>query len=181
MVSTSTSCGCTTIEAGLDNGDGGGTARNGILEPGEVDSTGEVCDEEVGICYAGSFTELVSSTVQQCTDWNDFRAQLTGSFSTVTVTSSLGTTFTCTDPTSATTLCNALQSGGDLSLTCDGEEWYVNTCAAVPTLAVGAHACSLCEGPEFAVRPCYLSTVWGGVDNVTCDAPTQTLEVRCEQ
>jgi hypothetical protein len=31
------------IRVGLDNGDGGGTARNGILETGEVDQTSYVC------------------------------------------------------------------------------------------------------------------------------------------
>ncbi|QDG53896.1 hypothetical protein FIV42_25080 [Persicimonas caeni] len=45
-------CGCgdtcpdsgITVTSGLDNGDGGGTARNGNLETGEVDFTSHVCD-----------------------------------------------------------------------------------------------------------------------------------------
>jgi hypothetical protein len=32
-----------TIQVGLDNGDGGGTAGNGILETGEVDDSTNVC------------------------------------------------------------------------------------------------------------------------------------------
>ena len=35
--------GGTTVSVGLDNGDGGGIARNGILEAGEVDSSANVC------------------------------------------------------------------------------------------------------------------------------------------
>jgi hypothetical protein len=33
-----------TIQVGLDNGDGGGTAGNGVLEPGEVDSSTNLCN-----------------------------------------------------------------------------------------------------------------------------------------
>lgn len=36
------------IYAGLDNGDGGGTAGNDVLEPGEVDSTSYVCNGAQG-------------------------------------------------------------------------------------------------------------------------------------
>jgi len=36
--------GGTRIDVGIDNGDGGGTARNGILETGEVDATSYVCN-----------------------------------------------------------------------------------------------------------------------------------------
>ena len=32
---------------GLDNGDGGGTAQNGVLEPGEVDYTTTYCSKYV--------------------------------------------------------------------------------------------------------------------------------------
>jgi len=33
----------TRIDVGLDNGDGGGTARNGTLEAGEIDNTSYIC------------------------------------------------------------------------------------------------------------------------------------------
>ena len=36
-------CGGTRVEAGLDNGDGGGTACDGVLQPGEVTATSYVC------------------------------------------------------------------------------------------------------------------------------------------
>ena len=40
--------GGTKVESGLDNGDGGGTANNGVLESGEVDSTSYVCNGATG-------------------------------------------------------------------------------------------------------------------------------------
>jgi hypothetical protein len=33
-----------TIQVGLDNGDGGGTAGNGVLESGEVDDSTIICN-----------------------------------------------------------------------------------------------------------------------------------------
>ena len=38
--------GGTEIETGLDNGDGGGIANDGVLEPGEIDSTQYICQGE---------------------------------------------------------------------------------------------------------------------------------------
>lgn len=37
------------VESGTDNGDGGGTANNGILEAGEIDNTSYVCDGAVSL------------------------------------------------------------------------------------------------------------------------------------
>jgi hypothetical protein len=42
-----------TLSLGLDNGDEGGTARNGVLELGEVDSTANLCNGEDGVDGAG--------------------------------------------------------------------------------------------------------------------------------
>jgi hypothetical protein len=33
-----------TVQTGLDNGDGGGTAGNGILDAGEVDALVNICN-----------------------------------------------------------------------------------------------------------------------------------------
>ncbi|SFM70828.1 DUF7151 family protein [Marinobacter zhejiangensis] len=46
-----------TVTSGLDNGDGGGTANNAVLESGEVDYTHHVCNGDQG----GGGTELVDS------------------------------------------------------------------------------------------------------------------------
>jgi hypothetical protein len=52
------------IESGLDNGDGGGTARDGILQAGEVDHTAYVCNGQDGTDGADGFTALVDTTTE---------------------------------------------------------------------------------------------------------------------
>ena len=65
------SMGCTAgghiMAQGLDNGDGGGTAQNGILEAGEVDYTTTYCSEYVAESFAdsgnGDFNHIISKSV----------------------------------------------------------------------------------------------------------------------
>lgn len=58
------------ITSGLDNGDGGGTARDGTLQSGEVDSTSYVCNGAdgatgaTGAAGANGFDGLTSSTAE---------------------------------------------------------------------------------------------------------------------
>ncbi|MGI0149829.1 MAG: DUF7151 family protein [Thermoplasmata archaeon] len=47
------------VESGLDNGDGGGSARDGVLQAGEVDSTIYVCNGAAGSAGADGFNSLV--------------------------------------------------------------------------------------------------------------------------
>ena len=54
------SSGSRIIEQGLDNGDGGGTAQNGVLETGEVDYTTTYCSnfvvKRIADIYSGSWS-----------------------------------------------------------------------------------------------------------------------------
>ncbi len=49
------------VDSGLDNGDGGGTANDGILQSGEIDSTGYSCNGTPGANGANGHAALVSS------------------------------------------------------------------------------------------------------------------------
>lgn len=49
------------FDSGLDNGDGGGVSRNGILEAGEIDFTGYACDGLVG---SNGFNSLIKTTAE---------------------------------------------------------------------------------------------------------------------
>ena len=60
--------GGTEIDTGLDNGDGGGTADDGILQAGEVDSTQYVCSVETSA--SGGHNSLVSTTELSSGDRN---------------------------------------------------------------------------------------------------------------
>jgi len=55
--------GGTRYVAGLDNGDGGGTARNGVLENGEIDTSTNVCAFVNSCLRSGSFSAVMSVTV----------------------------------------------------------------------------------------------------------------------
>lgn len=55
------------VESGLDNGDGGGTANDGILQNGEVDSTSYVCNGAPGTNGSNGqdgFNALVNTTLE---------------------------------------------------------------------------------------------------------------------
>ena len=63
------SSGGVRLDVGLDNGDGGGTANNAILEAGEIDQTSYACDGDAG---SNGITTLVDIAVENpganCTD-----------------------------------------------------------------------------------------------------------------
>jgi hypothetical protein len=66
------------IDVGLDNGDGGGTARNGTLETGEVDSTANVCNPApVGGTYLFRAGEAGGTVLQRYTIASDTWATVT--------------------------------------------------------------------------------------------------------
>ncbi len=54
--------GGTKVDSGLDNGDGGGIASNGMLEAGEVDKTAYVCNGEAGANGMGFNSVIKVST-----------------------------------------------------------------------------------------------------------------------
>ena len=56
------------IDAGLDNGDGGGTAGDGILQSGEIDSTEYVCNGADGSSATNSLIVVTDETLgENCT------------------------------------------------------------------------------------------------------------------
>jgi hypothetical protein len=48
---------------GLDNGDGGGTARNGVLETGEVDQTSYVCTPFTSCIQSGALSATLTPAI----------------------------------------------------------------------------------------------------------------------
>ncbi len=164
-------------------------ACNRACAAGQVCAAG-VCTTSVG--FEQSFTQ--GQTSPHCRAWNTFRAGLTGSYSTITIFGSRNPSgVTCTG-TAANTLCQALRTGTDTSVSCGGRTWRVGTCGAENTSGVNVPAielnatgdmCSCPTGTNTAiVRPCidvYITNPnWGGLQSDTCTGPTQTLGVRCQ-
>jgi hypothetical protein len=137
-----------------------------------------------GAVYSQDFTQGLDAPAQ-CEAWQDyFNNQLVSpSYTAVTVSGTfdpIGTT--CSDPSTATQICQALHTGSFTSLFCDGHLWNVGSCAGSPELSVDASVC-FCEfegSGAATVRPCVGFTDWGGVKTETCDGPSQNMTVICQ-
>jgi len=146
-----------------------------------------------GVCQAGACSvqgpifsrEFISyqSPYEQCSGWNDFRNQLTGStYNSVTMSGTFDLSgVTCNVPAAATQICRALHNGTSLSVACNGRVWNVGGCNGISLSADGTTSCGCnYSGAGYLVQPC--SYAWGGVNTPTCYgyAPSQTMAVVCE-
>jgi uncharacterized protein YjdB len=137
------------------------------------------------LVYNQSFTSGATPTTQ-CTAWTAYCATLlsTYSYTGFTVSGSLNPTgYTCTSPTVALAVANALRTGTTYTGTSDGHTWYVGTacgggCAGggglIMELAVDQGTCAC--GSTASVRPAINNSNWGGM-GTTCGASSQTLIV----
>jgi hypothetical protein len=133
-----------------------------------------------GVVYTDSFTTGVASPTQ-CTDWTNFRAKLTGVYTSITVRGTFDPVgHTCTGA-AATTLCNALRNGTAVgATTCGGHLWSVDTICGLELNAQSGNTGCPCETPGYEVRPCIGNANWGGVNTNTCTPPSQTMTVICQ-
>jgi hypothetical protein len=203
--------GCTNVCAAVDGGTaacvsgvcsvtcGSGTELcNGVCvdtqtDPNNCGGCGSPCPPQstcsggtcgtatTGATYSESFTTLVVAT-QQCTDWNNWRAGLTGTYTSITLSGSNDTTGrTCTGA-AASTLCQALHDGTKvIDLSCGGFTWSVDFCSGMTWELTADGAACTCTNPGYNIRPCINSNGdWGGITTKTCAAPSQTLSVTCQ-
>ena len=159
-----------------DNGNCGGC---GVQCSGATVCSGGFC--VLPVTFSDTFVGTATPTTQ-CSDWNNFRAQLTGSYTSINIHSSGDPTgHTCTGA-AANTLCQALHNATATgAIGCGGNTWSVSvTCDSAPELNAGTGTVCACETPGYDVRPCQLNANWGGVGTATCGAPTQTITVTCQ-
>jgi len=135
------------------------------------------------IQYSENFTNGVgySPGQQQYDNWISFRAALGGGADSITISGSNDATGrSCTNPTTATQIANALSSGTTLTTTCDGNTWRVGTCGTGIELNSGtSNICQCGNAATYTVRPTLSpgNRNWGGVNSATCNGPTQTMIV----
>lgn len=84
---------------------------------------------------------------------------------------------TCTGP-DAQSLCDALRDGTTFSTFCDGAPWDVGICGNGIELTTTGSVC-FCNVGNTA-RPCIGGSEWGGINDDTCFARSQTIEVLCQ-
>lgn len=113
--------------------------------------------------------------------WTTFRAQLTGSYTNFTFTSSLSgsTSYNVSDATKVQTLATNLKNGTAVSVTIGGTVWLIGccTCRAGGGNANTVEFCNIspCSVSSTAsLRPHINNANWGGI-GATTNAATQTL------
>lgn len=135
------------------------------------------------VLWSDGFVGGTSSTAQQCTTWNDFRGKLTAS-RTATFTgmriygSALPDPIRCDDPVATREFAEALRTLTSTMITCGGHTWSL--CGTRYSGEVWLDPPALCSpsncpNPGNIIRPCIVSSVWGGFNSATCSAPSQTM------
>ncbi len=167
-----------------------GTCTDVLTSPTNCGGCGKTCSGQTpfcsggvctgGVTFTGAFTTGVVSP--HCAAWNTFRSQLTGTYSSITISGSndlVGRT--CTGAP-ANTICQALKNGTTLSnVVCGSYTWYVSTCAGGIEVGADTSTCFCQATTGYVARPCLVGNGdWGGVNTKSCGAPSQTMTVRCQ-
>jgi hypothetical protein len=135
------------------------------------------------VAFSGAFVQGQASlsSGQQCTDYNAFRAGLTGTFSSLSIGGTAGPTRVCATPAAVATLVAALNAGSNATVTCNGFDWRVGTCGTVGALNAGpiggTNVCQCPTSNNNTIRPCINNANWGGINTATCGGPSQTISV----
>ena len=129
--------------------------------------------------YTGSFVTNVSPPPSACTDWDTWRLGLGTAYTRVTIRGTFNPVgVSCTSPAVVNALATALRTGTDFNMTCDGHAWSL--CGSRYHGELWLDPPMTCSGANcptgYIVRPCQGSN-WGGVNSLTCAAPSQTMTV----
>ena len=128
--------------------------------------------------FTGSFTSGQAPSAATVASWASFRASLTGSYTSFTLSSSLGQSVTVTHGTEVQRLADGLRTATATSVTIDGDDWIVGLgCRAGEGTAVEFAQGAGCScGSSVTLRPDINNSNWGGF-GTTCGAATQSLSL----
>lgn len=134
------------------------------------------------VTFSQTFTggQAPSTAIENA--WTTFRSQLTGSYTTMTLSNNLGTSVTVTDATKVQDIANALRTattGTNTTVTIGANTWRIahGCVSGTPDtnsiyLTTGG-LCS-CSG-TYTIRPMIKNANWGGLAGNSCGNSTQTL------
>jgi hypothetical protein len=133
-----------------------------------------------GTSFVGSFVNNIAPTSVVETAWNTFRAALTGSYTTFTISSTNGSSVTVTDPTKVQTLATNLKNGTAVSVNINSVQWLVGIGCGTPKIggiSVELSNVASCSGSStIALRPMINNLNWGGIGTgSTVGQATQTI------
>lgn len=140
-----------------------------------------------GVVFSQTFTFNVSPGTTIENAWTTFRQSLTGSYSKFVWSSTNGSSITVTDVTKVQDIANALRTGTtgtNFATTIGANTWRVvqgcSSTTPAPAQAIeftNDSACSCGGAGKYTMRPFIRNANWGGTNQSTCGAPSQTITI----
>jgi hypothetical protein len=134
-----------------------------------------------GVTFSQPFVQGAAPTTTVETAWNTFRASLTGSYTTFTMSSTNGSSVTATDATRVQTLADALRNAtNNTSVTINSVVWRVGTGCGSPKIGGVAvefsNIASCSASSTVSLRPMINNLNWGGIGTgSTVNQASQTI------
>ena len=133
-----------------------------------------------GVTFSQAFVQSQAPTIAVETAWNTFRAALKGTYTQFVWSSTNGSSITVSHATSVQTLANALKNAtNNTSVTINSVVWRVGTGCGTPKIggvAVELSNISSCSASStYALRPMINNANWGGTNQYTVNAASQTI------
>jgi hypothetical protein len=129
--------------------------------------------------YTASFTSGAQSSSTAISDWNIFVSSLTGTYTAVKISSSLGPSITLTHATLVQTVANNLKNSTASNTTIGSSIVSIGNCGSGIEITIGPNnsTCQCASTGYYTLRPLIQASNpnWGGADSGTCNAATQTL------
>ena len=133
-----------------------------------------------GDTFSESFVQSQAPTTAVETAWNTFRASLTGTtYTSFTWSSTNGNSITVSDPTLVQVLADSLRTATITGVTINDVVWRVGTGCGTPKIGGVAvefsNIASCSASSTYALRPMINNQNWGGTNQSTVGAPSQTI------
>lgn len=119
--------------------------------------------------------------------WTTFRQSLTGTYTQFVWSSTNGSSITVSDPVKVQQIADALRTattGTNFSVTIGSNTWRVvqgcSTTTPAPANAIeftNDSPCSCGGAGRYTIRPWIRNSNWGGTNQSTCGAATQTITI----
>lgn len=142
-------------------------------------------DLSTGQTFSQLFTFNAAPSTATENTWTAFRSQLTGTYTTMTLSNSLGTSLTVSDA-KVQDIANALRTATtntNFSVVIGANTWRVLHGCVAGTPDVNSiyltndSACNCGGGGKYTIRPMIKNLNWGGLNGSSCAQPTQTMTV----
>ena len=132
-----------------------------------------------GNTFSQAFTGGTAPSTAIEIAWNVFRTGLTGTYTQFVWSSTNGNSITVSDPTLVQSLATGLRTGSATAVTINSVSWRVGTGCGTPKIGGTAiefsNIGSCSPSSTYALRPQINNANWGGTNQSTIGAPSQTI------